>query len=135
MGCVISREVSTGIVSEAKEEKNLSAQSNRKVEDLSARKVERNVVGAQNGGIKEEKDGGDGGQRTPGERKKSRANPRPSNLPKHSREKVVVEWPSWLTNACGKALDGLIPRRVDTFRKIDKVGTFLLLLWKMVCLS
>lgn len=132
MGCVISREVSTGIVSEAKEEKNLSAQSNRKVEDLSARKVERSVVGVQNGGIKEEKDGGDGGQRSPGERKKSRANPRSSNLPKHSREKVVVEWPSWLTNACGKALDGLIPRRVDTFRKIDKVGTFLLLLWKMV---
>jgi len=63
MGCVISREVSTGIVSEAKEEKNLSAQSNRKVEDLSARKVERNVVGAQNGGIKEEKDGGDGGEK------------------------------------------------------------------------
>ncbi|KAE8010101.1 hypothetical protein FH972_006494 [Carpinus fangiana] len=123
MGCVISREVSSGIVSEAKEEKSLSAQSNRKVDDLSARKVERNVVGAHNGGIKEEKDVGDGGQKSPGERKRSKANPRSGNLSKHPRgEKVVVEWPPWLTNACGKALDGWIPRRVDTFRKIDKIG-------------
>jgi cyclin-dependent kinase 12/13 len=135
MGCVISREVSSGIVSEAKEEKSLSAQSNRKVDDLSARKVERNVVGAHNGGIKEEKDGGDGGQKSPGERKRSKANPRSGNLSKHPRgEKVVVQWPPWLTNACGKALDGWTPRRVDTFRKIDKVGTFLFFCgkWKMV---
>ena len=134
MGCVISREVSSGIVSEAKE-KSLSAQSNRKVDDLSARKVERNVVGAHNGGIKEDKDGGDGGQKSPGERKRSKANPRSGNLSKHPRgEKVVVEWPPWLTNACGKALDGWIPRRVDTFRKIDKVGTFLFFCgkWKML---
>lgn len=53
MGCVISREVS-GIVSEANEDKNLSSQSNRKVEDVPARKVDRNDVEVHNGGIKKE---------------------------------------------------------------------------------
>lgn len=122
MGCVISREVS-GIVSEANENKNLSSQSNRKVEDVPARKVDRNDVEVHNGGIKkEEKDGGNGGQRPPGEKRRSRGNPRLSSLPKQSRgEQVVVGWPPWLTDACGEALQGLIPRRADTFEKIDKV--------------
>ena len=122
MGCVISREVS-GIVSEANEDKNLSSQSNRKVDDVPARKVDRNDVEVNNGGTKkEEKDGGNGGQRPPGEKRRSRGNPRLSSLPKQSRgEQVVVGWPPWLTDACGEALQGLIPRRADTFEKIDKV--------------
>lgn len=124
MGCLISREVSSGIISEVKEEENPSAQSSRKVDDVSARKVDTNVVEAHNGGIKEEKDGGEGGKRPPGERRRSRANPRQSNLPKHSRgEQVVAGWPPWLTDVCGAALTGLIPRRADSFEKIDKVGT------------
>jgi cyclin-dependent kinase 12/13 len=122
MGCVISREA-PGIVSEVNEDKNLSSQSSRKVDDVPVRKVDRNDVEVQNGGIKkEEKIGGDGGQRQPGERRRSRANPRLSNLPKQSRgEQIVVGWPPWLTDACGEALQGLIPRRADTFEKIDKV--------------
>lgn len=127
MGCLISREVSSGIISEVKEEENLNIQSNRKVDDVSARKVDTNVVEAHNGGTKEgEKDGGEGGQRPPGERR-SRANLRQSNLPKHSRrEQLVAGWPPWLTDVCGAALTGLIPRRADSFEKIDKVGT----IWK-----
>lgn len=123
MGCVISREVS-GIVSEANEDKNLSSQSNRKVDDVPARKVERNDVEVHNGGIKkEEKDGGNGGQRPPGEKRRSRGNPRLSSLSKQSRgEQFVAGWPPWLTDACGEALQGLVPRRADTFEKIDKIG-------------
>lgn len=126
MGCVISREVSSGIVSEAKEEKNLSAQSNKKIDAVLETKVDRNVVEVQNGEIKEAgKNGGDGGKQPPGERRRSRANPRLSSLPKHSRgEQVAVGWPPWLTDVCGEALKGLIPRRADSFEKIDKVGPF-----------
>lgn len=125
MGCLISRDVSSGIISEVKEEENPSAQSKRKVDDVSARKIDTNVVEAHNGGIKEgEKDGGEGVQRPPGERRRSRANPRQSNLPQHSRgEQLVAGWPPWLTDVCGAALTGLIPRRADSFEKIDKVGT------------
>ncbi|XP_042987792.1 probable serine/threonine-protein kinase At1g54610 isoform X1 [Carya illinoinensis] len=124
MGCLISRDVSSGIVSEVKEEENPSAQSKRKVDDVSARKIDTNVVEAHNGGIKEgEKDGGEGVQRPPGERRRSRANPRQSNLPQHSRgEQLVAGWPPWLTDVCGAALTGLIPRRADSFEKIDKIG-------------
>ncbi|KAG6646452.1 hypothetical protein CIPAW_07G010300 [Carya illinoinensis] len=102
MGCLISRDVSSGIVSEVKEEENPSAQSKRK---------------------EGEKDGGEGVQRPPGERRRSRANPRQSNLPQHSRgEQLVAGWPPWLTDVCGAALTGLIPRRADSFEKIDKIG-------------
>lgn len=129
MGCVISRDVSSGIISEVKEERTPSTPSNRKVDDVAEGKVDRNVVEVDNGGKEEvekekEKDCGDGGQRVPRERRRSRANPRSSNLPKHSRgEQVAAGWPPWLTNVCGEALGGLIPRRADSFEKIDKVGT------------
>ncbi|KAG6701585.1 hypothetical protein I3842_08G172200 [Carya illinoinensis] len=126
MGCVISREVSSGIISEAKEERTPNAPSNREVDDVSEGKVDRNVVEVDSGGkeeVEKEKDGGDGGQRLPRERRKSRANPRSSNLPKHSRgEQVAAGWPPWLTKVCGEALGGLIPRRADSFEKIDKIG-------------
>ena len=49
MGCVISREVSSGIVSEVKEEKNLSVGSNKKVDEASTSGAEENAVEAQNG--------------------------------------------------------------------------------------
>ncbi|KAG6701576.1 hypothetical protein I3842_08G172200 [Carya illinoinensis] len=128
MGCVISREVSSGIISEAKEERTPNAPSNREVDDVSEGKVDRNVVEVDSGGkeeVEKEKDGGDGGQRLPRERRKSRANPRSSNLPKHSRgEQVAAGWPPWLTKVCGEALGGLIPRRADSFEKIDKVKCY-----------
>ncbi|XP_028780861.1 probable serine/threonine-protein kinase At1g54610 [Neltuma alba] len=123
MGCVISREVSSGIISEVKEEKNLSSDSRRKVDETSS----QNVVEAQNGGKqKEEKGGGDEGiqaQRPRGERRRSKPNPRLSNPPKHVRgEQVAAGWPPWLTAVCGEALSGWIPRKADTFEKIDKIG-------------
>ncbi|KAG5056148.1 hypothetical protein AAZX31_03G223100 [Glycine max] len=118
MGCVISREVSKGIISEVKEEKGLSGESKRKVGGVSGSKGE--VVEVQNG---EKEKGGEGVQRSCGERRRSKANPRLSNPPKHLRgEQVAAGWPPWLTAVCGEALSGWIPRKADTFEKIDKIG-------------
>ena len=130
MGCVISREVSSGIVSEAKEEKNLSVESNKKVDEVStSSRVEGNEVEAQNGEKEKEENGGggdDGGRRRPkGERRRTKPNPRLSNPPKHLQgEQVAAGWPPWLTAVCGEALNGWIPRKADTFEKIDKVGLY-----------
>lgn len=125
MGCVFSREVSKGIIDEVKEEKSLSDESS------SNRKVDGVLV--QNGGNqkeKEEKGGGDDDgvhevQRPRRERRRSKANPRLSNPPKHLQgEQVAAGWPPWLTAVCGEALTGWIPRKADTFQKIDKVGFY-----------
>ncbi|XP_049412749.1 probable serine/threonine-protein kinase At1g54610 isoform X1 [Solanum stenotomum] len=37
-------------------------------------------------------------------------------------ELVVAGWPIWLVAAAGNALNGWLPRSVDTFNKIDKIG-------------
>ncbi|KAJ7978055.1 Protein kinase superfamily protein [Quillaja saponaria] len=123
MGCVISREASSGIVSEAKEEKNSSVESNRKLDDVSARKVDKKAAEIHNGGNQSEEKGGDDGGQSRGERRRSKPNPRLSNPPKHLRgEQVAAGWPPWLTAVCGEALSGWIPRKADTFEKIDKIG-------------
>ncbi|KAL2325443.1 hypothetical protein Fmac_024501 [Flemingia macrophylla] len=121
MGCVISREVSSGVVSEGK---NLSVESD-KVDEASTSRGEGNEVEDQNGEKeKEENGGGDDGVRRPkGERRRSKPNPRLSNPPKHLQgEQVAAGWPPWLTTVCGEALNGWIPRKADTFEKIDKIG-------------
>lgn len=129
---MISREVQSGIISEVKEEKGLSAESNRKVDDVSTSKAEGNEVEVRNGEKQKEKEenGGDDGVqpwRPRGERRRSKPNPRLSNPPKHLMgEQVAAGWPPWLTAVCGEALSGWIPRKADTFEKIDKVGLNLL---------
>ncbi|KAF7805171.1 putative serine/threonine-protein kinase [Senna tora] len=126
MGCVISREASSEITSEVKKDRSLSAESNRNIDEVSVRKADRNVVELQNGGSqKEEKDADDEVQvqRPRGGRRRSKPNPRQSNPPKHLRgEQVAAGWPPWLTAVCGEALSGWIPRKADTFEKIDKIG-------------
>ncbi|CAL0316587.1 unnamed protein product [Lupinus luteus] len=131
MGCVIGREVS-GIISEAKEKKNLSVKSNRKVDEGSTSGADGNVVKIKNGEKEKEKEekGGESGddatqtQQPQGERRrKLKPNPRLSNPPKHLQgEQVAAGWPSWLTAVCGEALSGWTPRKADTFEKIDKIG-------------
>ncbi|XP_021911819.1 probable serine/threonine-protein kinase At1g54610 [Carica papaya] len=122
MGCVLGREVSSGVVSESKEAKHLRVESNRKVDNVSVAKVDTSNVEIQNEEThKEEK--ADGDRKTRGERRRSRPNPRLGSLPKHSRgEQVAAGWPSWLSDVCGEALNGWLPRRADTFEKIDKIG-------------
>ncbi|XP_031287561.1 probable serine/threonine-protein kinase At1g09600 [Pistacia vera] len=35
---------------------------------------------------------------------------------------VVAGWPSWLTAAAGEAINGWVPRKADSFEKLDKIG-------------
>ena len=138
---MISREVQSGIISEVKEEKGLSVESNRKVDDVSTSKAEGNEVEVRNGEKQKEKEenGGDDGvqpRRPRGERRRSKPNPRLSNPPKHLMgEQVAAGWPPWLTAVCGEALSGWIPRKADTFEKIDKVGLYLLGIFLELLLS
>lgn len=36
-------------------------------------------------------------------------------------ELIAAGWPSWLVGAAGESIKGWIPRRADTFEKLDKV--------------
>ncbi|KAH9305463.1 hypothetical protein KI387_009867 [Taxus chinensis] len=48
---------------------------------------------------------------------------RPRNVPRHSEgEQVAAGWPAWLSAVAGEAIKGWIPRRADTFQKLDKIG-------------
>lgn len=38
-----------------------------------------------------------------------------------SGEHVIAGWPSWLTSVAGEAVKGWLPRRADSFEKLDKV--------------
>ncbi|XP_047310719.1 probable serine/threonine-protein kinase At1g54610 [Impatiens glandulifera] len=50
-------------------------------------------------------------------------NPRNSNPPNNIHgEQVAAGWPSWLSEVAGEAINGLTPRRADTFEKLDKIG-------------
>ncbi|KAK8605191.1 hypothetical protein V6N13_082642 [Hibiscus sabdariffa] len=123
MGCVLGREVSSGIVSESRKSKNGSFESNREVDNVAVPNTDDSAVVVENEGTQEEeKANGKRKQRV--ERRKSKPDPRLSNIPKHLRgEQVAAGWPSWLSDACGEALNGWIPRRADTFEKIDKIGS------------
>ncbi|XP_011100264.1 probable serine/threonine-protein kinase At1g54610 [Sesamum indicum] len=45
------------------------------------------------------------------------------NLPKAIEgEQVAAGWPSWLVAVAGEAIRGWIPRKADTFEKLDKIG-------------
>ncbi|XP_072950236.1 probable serine/threonine-protein kinase At1g54610 [Typha angustifolia] len=39
-----------------------------------------------------------------------------------SGEHVVAGWPSWLTSVAGEAVKGWLPRRADSFEKLNKIG-------------
>ncbi|XP_075476142.1 putative serine/threonine-protein kinase At1g54610 [Primulina tabacum] len=46
-----------------------------------------------------------------------------ANIPKAVEgEQVAAGWPSWLVAGAGEALRGWIPRKADTFEKLDKIG-------------
>lgn len=128
MGCIISRETSSGVETETKSvRKDLSVESSRKVDDVVVAKVDSDIqVGGEvsvGGGEAQKEENGHGSQRPPkGERRRSKPNPRLSNVPNKARgEQVAAGWPPWLTAVCGEALNGWIPRKADTFEKIDKV--------------
>ncbi|KAK6157159.1 hypothetical protein DH2020_011407 [Rehmannia glutinosa] len=37
-------------------------------------------------------------------------------------EQVAAGWPSWLVAVAGEAISGWVPRKADTFEKLDKIG-------------
>ncbi|XAR56282.1 Cyclin-dependent kinase [Bertholletia excelsa] len=37
-------------------------------------------------------------------------------------EQVAAGWPSWLTAVAGEAIKGWVPRKADSFEKMDKIG-------------
>ncbi|KAK2977359.1 hypothetical protein RJ640_013338 [Escallonia rubra] len=132
MGCVLGREVSSAIVYEGKEEKRVGESERKSKKDVSVEssetvEVEGRKVEVTNGGV--ESDGtqkvekGDGDGRLRDERRRSRATSRLSNVPKHRHgERVTAGWPAWLSDVIGDAIDGWLPRRADSFEKIDKIG-------------
>ncbi|GMH00691.1 hypothetical protein Nepgr_002530 [Nepenthes gracilis] len=37
-------------------------------------------------------------------------------------EQIIAGWPSWLSSVAGEAIQGWVPRRADSFEKLDKIG-------------
>lgn len=116
MGCIISREVASRNLADSKNKKEKISECG---DDL-----ERKEAGVAVVDVAQEEEHGHGAQPlTKEQRRKLKPNPRLSNLPKQSQgEQVAAGWPSWLTAVCGEALSGWIPRKADTFEKIDKIG-------------
>ncbi|KAF3442898.1 hypothetical protein FNV43_RR16816 [Rhamnella rubrinervis] len=45
------------------------------------------------------------------------------SVPKASEgEQIAAGWPSWLAAVAGEAIRGWVPRRADSFEKLDKIG-------------
>ncbi|CAI0378524.1 unnamed protein product [Linum tenue] len=56
-------------------------------------------------------------------KKKSRSNHHFSSVALGEKAApVVAGWPSWLTAVAGEAINGWIPRRLDSFEKLEKIG-------------
>ncbi|CAH8371653.1 unnamed protein product [Eruca vesicaria subsp. sativa] len=46
-----------------------------------------------------------------------------SNVPRSAEaELIAAGWPYWLTSVAGEAIKGWVPRRADSFQKLDKIG-------------
>ncbi|GAB2290362.1 hypothetical protein Dimus_024642 [Dionaea muscipula] len=37
-------------------------------------------------------------------------------------EQIIAGWPSWLASIAGEAIQGWVPRRIDSFEKLEKIG-------------
>ncbi|KAH0944141.1 hypothetical protein HID58_003778 [Brassica napus] len=131
MGCVLGRPGSPGSVSSRIE-------SNRKeVNNVSVTKTETTtqttsvVVAAASASTSEEvvknhkEENGTRERKPRGERRRSsKPDPRRSNPPKNLLgEQVAAGWPPWLSEVCGEALNGWLPRKADSFEKIEKIGS------------
>ncbi|KAD4178655.1 hypothetical protein E3N88_27246 [Mikania micrantha] len=126
MGCVFGKEISSSgppsseIVA-AKRDRDSNVQSGKRERASTGNLDSSNNGGqeAQNGVA--DKGGKDGTVRPRGERRRPKPNPRLSNPTKNIHgEQVAAGWPTWLSAVAGEAINGWIPRRADTFEKIDK---------------
>ena len=115
MGCVFGREASSKAAAATTSEIKL-AQTSKTGEANGAADVEVEKKKKKHEEAPKEE------RKSKGDRRRSKPNPRLSNPSKHWRgEQVAAGWPSWLSDACGEALNGWVPRKADTFEKIDKV--------------
>lgn len=85
-------------------------EKNGEIESTTAKPVKQLVHMASNMGI------GNGGE---GQAKMASI----VTVPKGERgAQVLAGWPSWLTAVAGEAINGWIPRRADSYEKLDKVS-------------
>ncbi|XP_010414910.1 PREDICTED: probable serine/threonine-protein kinase At1g54610 isoform X2 [Camelina sativa] len=125
MGCVFGREAAA--TSEPKQGKSSKASGVEGESSVQVTKKSNGAVSEVEKKNEEEilpkEENGDKERKSKGDRRRSKPNPRLSNPSKHWRgEQVAAGWPSWLSDACGEALNGWVPRKADTFEKIDKIG-------------
>ncbi|CAL1397115.1 unnamed protein product [Linum trigynum] len=130
MGCVFGKELS-GKRPSGGGGAGESRRHNRQQQQQQVGAVEneiRNGVGKEisssNNNTEEESSAAASVSKPKGERRRSsKHNPRLSNPSKHLHgEQVAAGWPSWLSAVAGEAINGWIPRRADTFEKLDKIG-------------
>lgn len=58
-------------------------------------------------------------------REKAEYHPRVGPVPRATEgEQVAAGWPPWLAAVAGEAIKGWVPRRADSFEKLDKVCFF-----------
>ncbi|KAK4759379.1 hypothetical protein SAY87_022510 [Trapa incisa] len=121
MGCVFGKESSHVGRKEGDTAAKVEESSrNSKLEEVGESSV---AVKEEEGKEKVEEGGHHKSSRESRRRPRQNANPRPRNVPKESlSEQVAAGWPPWLIELCGEALRGWVPRRVDSFEKIDKIG-------------
>ena len=56
--------------------------------------------------------------------------PGTGSIPKASEgEQIAAGWPCWLVAVAGEAIRGWVPRRADSFEKLDKVCSYFILLY------
>ncbi|KAL8267013.1 hypothetical protein R6Q59_004357 [Mikania micrantha] len=120
MGCVFGKEIS----SSAPESSEIVSEKKRDRENgLPVNSGNRNDGDGETQRGVDRKRENDQTVRVRGERRRSKQNPRPSNPPKNIHgEQVAAGWPAWLSAVAGEAINGWIPRRADTFEKINKIG-------------
>lgn len=123
MGCVLGREVSSGIVTESKGRDTSDVETSKRDDPVAKVEGESKVEEVQTDET-QKKEKVEDDHRSREQRRRSRPSTKLGNLPKHTRgEQVAAGWPSWLSDICGESLSGWIPRRANTFEKIDKVGS------------
>ncbi|CAA6662072.1 unnamed protein product [Spirodela intermedia] len=139
MGCVFGREARPrsaaaaavpAPVAEGKDEDDLSSLSISKSQSTFCN-AEGGVVALESSRVEAEEEdevgsgraGVNGGSDSLPQRQRKKPNPRLSNPAKHVQgEQVAAGWPGWLAEVAGEAIKGWIPRRADTFQKLDKIG-------------
>lgn len=123
MGCVLGREVSSGIVTESKGRDSRDVETSKRDDSVAAKVEGEGKAEEVRTEETQKKEKVEDDQQSREQRRRSKPSTKLGNLPKHIRgEQVAAGWPSWLSDICGEALNGWIPRRANTFEKIDKIG-------------